>query len=364
MTITTGRPVISAWSAVSGFGIGRAAFSAGLAAGRSAVAEIDQERWEAPTNQAALVPGFDIRTELGRKGTRSMDRATALAVTTVGKLLGDECVPALAESAEQTGLVIGTTTGSAQSIMDFTRDSLVSDKPFFVDPARFPNTVMNCAAGQCAIWYGLRGPNATVAGGTLAGLHALNYASRLLRGGRAETALCGSVEEYSHARAWLEHHGRTDDEHAPLGEGCAMWHVEWDDHVRRERAAGIAEVLTVRFGVFHADEAATTLAQVVRRALDAADVDQDEIWAVSPCRAPGTLGQAEERALADVLGQRQPHRIVPADVLGAASAASAAFQVSAVLSTAERDPASSDRIALVTGVDPEGSVGCALLRLR
>ncbi|MEK8171048.1 beta-ketoacyl synthase N-terminal-like domain-containing protein [Streptomyces sp. M19] len=90
------------------------------------------------------------------------------------------------------------------------RDSLVGDRPFYVDPARFPNTVLNSAAGRSAIWHRLKGPNATVAGGHATGLLALRYAMRLQRAGRATTVVCGAVEEFSSARAWLEWHARTD----------------------------------------------------------------------------------------------------------------------------------------------------------
>lgn len=358
MTTTADPPVLSAWSAVSGFGIGRAAFAAGLTAGAPVDTELDPDQWQVPVQRAALVPDFDARAELGRKGTRSMDRATALAVTAVGRLLNEECGEWRRGIGENTGLVLGTTTGSAQSIMDFTRDSFEGDKPFFVDPARFPNTVMNCASGQCAIWYGLRGPNATVAGGRLAGLYALNYAARMLRGGRAETVLCGAVEEYSRARAWLEHHAGRDGDSGLLGEGCAIWKVEAGG------GDGLAEVLSVRFGVPDPSDPAATFTTVIKNALRTADAEAADLWAVSPCCAPGVYGDVERRALEKVLVKTSPTRIVPGDLLGDTAAAGAALQVSAVLAVAESDRTAASRLALVTGIDPEGAVGCAVLRLR
>ncbi|GAA3299015.1 hypothetical protein GCM10020295_36110 [Streptomyces cinereospinus] len=110
-----------------------------------------------------------------------MDRVTALAVTAVGGLV-EAVAEELAARPEQTALVLGTGSGSVQSIMDFTRDSLSGERPYHVEPARFPNTVMNRAAGQSAIWHRIKGPNTTVAGGSLTGLLALNYALRLHQG--------------------------------------------------------------------------------------------------------------------------------------------------------------------------------------
>lgn len=156
-------PVITAWSAVSPFGIGRSAFAEGMHEGGETAVPIDPEQWKVPDERARLVPGFSPREVLGRKGTRSMDRVTGLAVSAVGALLDDAERNRLVATGERGAIVLGTTTGSAQSMMDFTRDSLTGEQPYFVDPAQMPNTVMNCAAGQCAIWHRIQGPNATIA---------------------------------------------------------------------------------------------------------------------------------------------------------------------------------------------------------
>jgi hypothetical protein len=177
------------------------------------------------------VPDFQVRAVLGKKGTRSMDRVTGLAITTVGRLLDDAPRNREVATGESAALVLGTTIGSVQSQMDFVRDSFTGERPYLVDPARFPNAVMNCAAGQSAIWHRLKGPNTTIAGGRAAGLYALNYTRRLLRFGRAGTVLCGAVEEFSTERSWLGRHtreaeGATDPR--PAGEageslGLSRW---------------------------------------------------------------------------------------------------------------------------------------------
>ncbi|MBD0694736.1 hypothetical protein BG452_17260 [Streptomyces sp. CBMA123] len=50
-------------------------------------------------------------------------------------------------------------------------------------------------------------------------------------------------------------------------------------------------------------------------------------------------------------------------LLGDTSAAAATFQIQALLGAAEAEPAAAGRIALVTAVDRDGAVGCAVLRL-
>ncbi|MGY0070584.1 beta-ketoacyl synthase N-terminal-like domain-containing protein [Streptomyces sp. QTS137] len=358
-----GRPVITAWSAVSPFGIGRTAFAEGVRERRPTVSALADTEPAGPRGDACVVPGFEVRTVLGKKGTRSMDRVTGLAVTAVGALLDDTERSRVVGTGEGAALALGTTTGSAQSMMDFTRDSLTGDQPFFVDPARFPNTVMNCAAGQSAIWYQLKGPNTTIAGGRAAGLHALNYSRRLLAAGHAQTVLCGAAEEYSTARAWLEHHSGDGAPSAPLGEGCAVLLVE--------PAAGedagqpvLAEILAVEMGVVLRDDVTGSLMACLHGALRRSGVDLTEITAVARSGAPGAEGDAETAAVGELLAGVDAADLTQVTLIGDTGAASAAFQTAALLAHAEDNRAVAGKVGLVTSVDRTGTVGCALLRLR
>ncbi len=356
-------PVISGWSAVSPFGIGREAFAEGARSGRSAAAPLDSEQWTGPDEQACLVPGFVIRDVLGRKGTRSMDRVTGLAVTTIGRLIEESGGSAADLGGEGAALVLGTNTGSAQSMMDLTRDTFVQDKPFYVDPSHFPNTVMNCATGQCAIWYGLKGPNTTVAAGRASGLMALNYARRLLGAGRARTVLCGAVEEYSTARSWLELRTRGADEtDTVLGEGCAVLKLEPAESVAS--GDGLAEVLLVESGIVGPRGVAASLTACVERALHRAGVSRTDLWAISPSSPAGAAGDQEREALDAVFDGLPLERIPQPAQMGDTAAATATFQVVSVLVSAEQDPRSRGKVALITSVDRDGALACALLRLH
>ncbi|KAB2339697.1 beta-ketoacyl synthase N-terminal-like domain-containing protein [Actinomadura rudentiformis] len=311
--------MISAWSAISPFGLDAVAFAEGVQGGRR------------PADCA--VPGFDTREVLGRKGTRTMDRVTALAVATAKPLvegLGDE-----------TALVLGTNVSSVKSSMDFARDTLTEEKPFYVDAGRFPNAVLNCAAAQCAIWHTLKGPNATVSGGRATGLLALNYARRLHRSGRATGAvLCGATEELTEERSWLE----LKDASSPLSEGCAMFLLERD-------GPGQAEVLAVEFGVCSdLTQAGGVLRRCVDRAFASSDAEPESLWLIV-----GSGGEGED------LDGIPAKRLCVTDLVGDTFAASSAFGIATVLALAEAERR--DGTALVTAVDRDGVVGCALLRL-
>lgn len=344
--------VITGWSAISPYGLGRKAFVDGLGAGRPAVAAIDSAAWDTTDATAALVPGFEAREVLGKKGTRGMNRLSGLAVATVGQLKDELPLDG------GTGIVLGTTTGSAQTMMETVRAALLAERPYHVDPSTTPYGVMNGAAGQCAIWYGYRGPNATLAAGRPTGLAALNYARRLLLTGRAGTVLAGAAEEYSRARSWLEFHARPQG--APrtvLGEGCVMFALA---RPGVPDMAPSAEVLALDFAVGAARDWAGALRSVVARALAKAGLSAADVDSGCASGDAGPAGEAEETVLGELPGRRLP--ALP-ELIGETHAVSAAFQIAAVLALAEHDPAAVGRIALITSTDrPSGAVAAAVLR--
>lgn len=341
-----GALAVSGWSAVSAIGCGAQEFSAGLLSARSGPAE--------------RVAAFDVREALGRKNTRAMDRVTGLAVWTVGKLLDEQRRAGQQLDGDVTGLVLGTTTGSVQSMMDFSRDSFTNAKPHLVDPARFPNAVMNRAAGQTAIWHGLRGPNTTVASGQVAGLSALRYAARLHRSGHARTVLCGAVEEFTPLRAWLEQQRQdrtSGGASLPLGEGCAVFQLESPADANAADRPVLAYLLATAFRMYgSAGEVPGALADCTSSALKAAAVSATDVWAVA-----ADLTDAQETGFTGVVGDG-PRRIRLAPALGDTGAASAALQLAAVLAHAHEDRASYGRVALVASVDRDGMTGVAALR--
>ena len=344
------RSVISRWSAVSPFGLTGSDLAAAV---RNDGSPVGASRGDG----SGLVPGFDAREVLGRKGTRSMDRQTALAVAAATQLLVDEDGERLAGVGPGSAVVLGTSTASAQSMMNFARDIVTQDKPYDVDPAQFPNTVLNCAAARCAIWHELRGPNATVSAGRASGLHALNYARRLHGSGRADAVLCGAVEELSVDRAWLEAGS------GPLGEGCAMVLVEPAGRPEERGRTELAEILALEFGLARApSDVGPALTRCVHRAMTAAGESPHQVWAVaSSGGADG--GVAEAAALTELFGDRVAIRLSSTDLVGDTNGAAAAFAVVAVLALAAGAGSVARRTALVTAVDADGVVGCALLRL-
>ena len=240
---------VMGWQAISHLGLGVDAVRANPTAPVTTLQPAHGDAADYPQDIAYRPAAFDVAALLGAKGIRTMDRTTALAVC-AAKLLNEDQSIDEGLSSEQVGFVVGTTTGSIRSTSDFTRDSLVQERPFLVNPALFPNTVMNCAAGQCAIRFKARCVNATISGGRLSGLLALKYASQMLRRRYAERLFTGSVEELCPQSAWahrsLVQHG---SRHAlPLGEGGAMFSLERSDAALARGTSPAAHIVALQYG--------------------------------------------------------------------------------------------------------------------
>ncbi|WP_035800015.1 beta-ketoacyl synthase N-terminal-like domain-containing protein [Kitasatospora mediocidica] len=362
------RPVITAWSAVSAFGIGRTAFADGVLAGRPTATVPEPDAFHPTDEPACLVPGFAVREVLGKAGTRTWDRSTGLAVTAVRELL-DEAVADRCPVATGTGtaLVLGTTVGSAQSSGEFSRASFEGQKPYDVPAQLMPNVLMNGPAAATAIRFDLKGPNTTVAGGRAAGLLALGYARRLLAAGRAERALVGAVEDYSSTRAWLEQSTRipaADGEGGtPLGEGSAVLLLEPSATVPEGRRV-LAELLSLEVRVDTEEDPAQALGSCVREALAQAGARPEEFWAAVVSGLPGASGRRGTAELVEIFGAAATGRVAPHELIGDTAAASAVFQVATVLALADQDPLAAGRLAAITSMDRDGVVACAVLRLR
>ncbi|HKP94809.1 MAG TPA: beta-ketoacyl synthase N-terminal-like domain-containing protein [Fibrobacteria bacterium] len=362
---------ITGWGVTSSLGIGVEAFGRGLSGNLPGLRDVSGFAGAHPMPQACVIPDFDINTILGSKGTRTMDRTTGMAVATAGMVLKHR---PLEGEAEQTraGFVLGTTTGSIKSISDFTRETWVQDRPYLVNPALFPNTVMNCSAGQCAIWYKMKGVNATISGGLFSGLLAIQYASLIIRRGYADILVTGSVEEYCEQSAWAYYHtvpAGLRSRH-PLGEGCAMFSLERAGAQLPPGRTRFAEILGCRVGL-HFDPTekdfrknAKDASECIGAVLADAGVDPSEIFAVCRCQGESrSLNRLEDAAVALALEGRAPaHDFSVTELTGNTYSASGSMQLAALLALHARKREGRGRPSLVTAVGHDGTVGCLLIK--
>jgi 3-oxoacyl-[acyl-carrier-protein] synthase II len=304
-----------------------------------------------PPLAVAPVTGFDPAEVLGKRGIARIGRSEQLAMAACSAALeaaGD------GPGAERTGIVLGTSVGSPRVVLDFLRDTFEQARPHLVNPSRFPSTMMVSAAGRAAIRAGLTGVNATVSGGPVAGLNALQYAGRALRNGHADRMLAGAVEELAPEAAWAWHHGKALTGGTPLAEGCAVFAL--DAPGTAERPLGRILACETAFTGDGPAAVAGLLATIAERVLARAGVTAADVTTVVP-GAQGRRGWAavEERALRRVFGTGSPSRLDVTKTLGEAHAASAVLQLAAALAH--------PGLALLTSVGTEGSAGCLVVEV-
>lgn len=361
--------VISSWNCISPYGIGKEAFCAGIAHGKVPDSEIDSillSDESAPTSSARVAASFDIAAELGKKGTRLFDRLTGLSIATVDRLLKDGVS---ADERVRASIVLGSSQGSLRSISGFTRETLRYDRPDYVNPALFPNTVMNCAAGQTAIWHGCRGPNVTVSAGHLSGISALRFSTTALRQGYVDLVLAGAVEEFTGPSAWA-HHVASDEEaraHAPFAEGCAMFVVESAANAEAQGRKAQVEILYSELATydFGADDDAKTqtLTRCIQTALKRSGVNAEMVKLVCQSAFDPKLESVEQNALKNSLGAKAEIECLRLNrLVGNPVSAACAFQLAILLARLSDGSHPAGSCALLTAIDGSGSIGVVILR--
>ncbi len=189
------RVVVTGLGIITSNGIGISAFSDALFKGVSGIKPIslfDTSAFKAKT--AGEIKDFRPQDFLGDKGLRTLDRSTKLVNSAAKLALEDAGLEITDANTLDTGVTIGTTLGSVNSISEFDKEAM-REGAYYVNPALFPNTVINSPSSQISIRFKIRGFNATISTGFASSLDAINYAADFIRLGRAKVVLAGGVEE-------------------------------------------------------------------------------------------------------------------------------------------------------------------------
>ncbi len=189
------RIVITGVGVVASNGIGKEAFWGALEKGETGIKEVSLfDTSKMTTKLAGEIKGFDAKVYLGEKGLRLLDRSTKLVNVASKLALDDAGFVVTEENTDEVGVVLGTTLGSVWSISEFDKQALI-EGPRYVNPALFPNTVINSPASQVSIRFGIKGFNTTIATGFTSSFDALKYACDFIQWDRAKAVLAGGVEE-------------------------------------------------------------------------------------------------------------------------------------------------------------------------
>ena len=144
---------------------------------------------------AGEISDFNAEDFLGKKGLRSLDRSTTLICSAAKLAIDDASLTITEENTDEIGVTVGTTLGSVYSISEFDKQAL-REGPRSVNPAFFPNTVINSPGSHVSIRFNIKGFNTTISTGFSAGLDAISYSMDFLKLDRAKIIFAGGVEEF------------------------------------------------------------------------------------------------------------------------------------------------------------------------
>jgi 3-oxoacyl-[acyl-carrier-protein] synthase II len=355
------RVVVTGIGAVTPLGNDAASSWQALTAGKSGVAPITAFDASAfPTRIAANVKGFEAGKYMDPKEARRLSpfihfaaAATAEAVAQAGLDFGKE-------DLNRVGVDVGSALGGA-SLIEEQRLVLETRGLRAINPTVITAIIINGAACQIAIRYGIHGPvNAPVAA-CATGTIALGDAYSRLAWGQADVMIAGGTESvmtplaivsFARLGATSQKNDTPEQACAPfdkgrdgtvIGEGAAIMLLETLEHADRRDAPILAEV--VGYGLtcdaYHLvapDPTGEMAARAMRQALDSAGMTPDEIsWVIAHGTGTPLNDVGETKAIKLALGEAAARKTPITSIkgalghmLGAAGAISAVAAVQAI----------------------------------
>ena len=147
--------------------------------------------------RAGWVRDFDPRQAIDAGRLRRMDFAARMLVTACRSALADACLLNRdVVAGDRIGLSIGSMLGNQRETEVFL-DRVLDRGAAAGQPFLFPNLVLNAAAGQAAIQFGLTGPCLAVSLEEASGEAALAAGLDLLDAGRCDVVVAGGMDEIS-----------------------------------------------------------------------------------------------------------------------------------------------------------------------
>jgi 3-oxoacyl-[acyl-carrier-protein] synthase II len=356
------RIVITGVGVLASNGIGKEAFWQALEKGQSGIKEVSLfDTSSMKTKLAGEIKDFNPKAYLGEKGLRLLDRSTTLVNVAAKLALEDANFKVTEENTDQVGVVLGTTLGSVWSISEFDKTALI-EGPRYVNPALFPNTVINSPASQISIRFVIKGFNTTIATGFTSSLDALKYACDFISWGRAKAVLVGGVEELclqtylgfyklsflagSKAQG-IELSCPFDQRRNGIifGEGSAMFLIEDLESAKARGAKIYAEIKSIgycfhpfRLNKYH--RLGTGIRAAMRKALEEAKLNTGDIGYISAnANSTKEADLIEIEAIKDVFGasaEKIPISAIKSQI-GETFSASGAMQLASGVGVFERN---------------------------
>jgi 3-oxoacyl-[acyl-carrier-protein] synthase II len=128
-----------------------------------------------------------------KKDLHRTEKFVLYAIAASQQAIKDSGLDLEKEDRERMGVIIGSGIGSLRIIEDEYEKYLKSG-PGRITPFLIPMLIVNEAAGQTAMRFGLKGPNSCVTTACASGSHAIGDAMRVIQRGEADVMVTGGTE--------------------------------------------------------------------------------------------------------------------------------------------------------------------------
>ena len=190
------RVAVTGLGLVSPLGIGNAVNWEALLAGKNGIGPIT--RFDASPftcRIAGEVRGFDPSLYVEKKEIKKMDHFIHFAMAAAHFAMEDSGLPVTDENRERIAVVVGSGIGGLPIIEETQRRFVESkNNPKVISPFFITALIVNEAAGNISIKYGLKGPNLSTVTACTTGAHAIGEAYRKIQYGDADAAVAGGTE--------------------------------------------------------------------------------------------------------------------------------------------------------------------------
>lgn len=188
------RVVITGLGLITPIGIGVDESWTSLYAGKSGIGEItrfDTSKFD--TKIAGEVKDFRVEDFLPKKEAKRTQLFISYAVASTRMAMEDSGLQINSKNENRVGVLTGCGLGGLQ-ILEETSRTLEKKGPKRITPFFIPMMIGNMAPGMISIYFGAKGPNASVATACAAGTHAIGDAYNIIKRGAADAMITGGIE--------------------------------------------------------------------------------------------------------------------------------------------------------------------------
>jgi 3-oxoacyl-[acyl-carrier-protein] synthase II len=193
--LTKRRVVVTGLGIVSPLGSTIASAWDGICNGRSGIVTLTKMDTSAfPVRIGGEAVGFDAEAYMSAKDVRKFDPFVPFGFAAAVQAFKDSGVEVNEANSPRMGVAMGAGIGGLSTIEDTTAKWLEAKSPRKISPFFIPGSIINAAAGQVSIHFGLRGPNIALVTACTTSTHSIGIAARTIQYGDADVMVAGGSE--------------------------------------------------------------------------------------------------------------------------------------------------------------------------